>query len=112
MLTAARIVEEVDGYRGRVNELYDDVRRWVSARRPDAIFSQSDVELNEEAIGPYKIHSLEVSLPGLAAVRFVPRGRYMIGTRGRVDAQSRFGHEVLAWVDVGGPDPKSPENLE
>ncbi len=103
MLTGTKITEEVDGYRHRVEGLYDDVRGWISERRPEASFAQTQVELAEEATGVYKLQSLDVSLPGLPAVRFVPRGIFMVGAHGRVDVRSRLGREVLVWVEAGGP---------
>jgi hypothetical protein len=103
MLTATRINEEVSAYHARLDRLYQDVRRWITERRQDAGFSQTQVELAEESTGVYQVQSLEVSFPDLPAVRFVPRGIFMVGARGRVDVRSRLGREVLVWVEAGGP---------
>jgi hypothetical protein len=111
MLTAIRINEELVDYRNRVDSLYKDLRGWIAERRPDAVFTTTDVELSEETTGAYKLQSLEVSLSGLPAVRFVPRGIFMVGAHGRVDVWSRLGREVLVWVESGGPHLEITENV-
>jgi hypothetical protein len=103
MLTADQIHAEVDRYRRHLVELYDEVRRWVANRYPTASFGHSGVDLSEEATGVYQVQSLDVSLPGLPALRFVPRGIFMVGAHGRVDVRSRLGREVLVWLEPGGP---------
>ena len=47
--------------------------------------------------------SLEVSVPKKTDIHLVPKGIYVIGARGRVDARSRLGTEILVWVEEGGP---------
>ena len=111
MLTVTRINEEVNAYRGRVDGLYKDIQHWTAERRPDAAFSETPVELSEEPTGVYKLHSLDVSIPGRPAVRFVPRGIFMVGAHGRVDVRSRLGREVLVWVEAGGPVLEMNENF-
>jgi hypothetical protein len=103
MLTAVRAKEEIADYRHRVSALYDNVRAWIATRAPGAVFHRTRVQVNEEATGPYELESLDVSLPGLPAVRFVPRGIFMVGARGRVDVRSRLGHQPLVWLEAGGP---------
>jgi len=103
MLTAVRAQQEIDDYRHRVDTLYGNVRDWIVARVPGAVFHATRVEMNEEATGPYELESLDVSLPGLPAVRFVPRGIFMVGARGRVDVRSRLGRQTLVWLEAGGP---------
>jgi hypothetical protein len=103
MLTAVRAQQEIDDYRHRVDALYDNVRVWILARLPGAVFHQTPVQMNEESTGPYELESLDVSFPGLPAVRFVPRGRFMVGARGRVDVRSRLGRQALVWLEADGP---------
>jgi hypothetical protein len=112
MLTATRINEEVSGYRDRVDSLYKDIRRWIAERRSDAVFSQTDLEVSEEYTGAYTLQSLEISLPTLPAVRFVPRGIFMVGAHGRVDVRSRLGREVLVWVKAAGADQSATGDIE
>jgi hypothetical protein len=65
------------------------------------VFYNTPVQLNEESTGPYRIDSLDVSLPGLREVRFVPRGIFMVGARsGR--RLSRLGRQTLVWLEAGG----------
>ena len=103
MLTQAQATEEVNVFRVRLDDLYTAVKNWVVERHPDAAFHQTQTELSEEATGVYQLHSLEVAMPGMLAVRFVPRGIFMVGAHGRVEARSRLGREVLVWVEAGGP---------
>jgi len=103
MLTAVRAHQEIDDYRHRVDSLYGNVRDWIVARLPGAVFHNTRVQMNEEATGPYELESLDVSLAGLPAVRFVPRGIFMVGARGRVDVRSRLGRQTLVWLEAGGP---------
>jgi hypothetical protein len=103
MFTVIQIDEEVDRYRRRLDELYGDVRLWVTSRYANAAFSQSRVDLSEEATGTYEVQSLEIAIPGLPAVRFVPRGIFMVGASGRVDVRSRLGREVLVWQEPDCP---------
>lgn len=110
MLTSVRAQEEIDEYRHRVDGLYDDVRAWIVARLPGATFHETRVQMNEEATGPYELESLEVCLPGFPTVRFVPRGIFMVGARGRVDVRSRLGRQALVWLEAGGPALTAPAN--
>ena len=103
MLTAVQAHQEIDDYRHRVGELYANVRSWVLARLPGALFHQTRVQINEQATGPYELESLDVTLPGFPAVRFVPRGIFMVGAHGRVDVRSRLGRQTLVWLEAGGP---------
>jgi hypothetical protein len=96
-------IANVQTYLQRVDHLYADVRSWITALEPNAQFSEAEIELAEEATGPYKAKSLEIARPGRPALRVIPRGRYMIGSEGRVDVRSRLGREILVWVRAGGP---------
>ena len=102
MLTAVRAQQEVDDYRHRVDALYGNVRAWIVVRVPGASFHRTPIQMNEEATGPYELESLEVKLPGFPPVRFVPRGIFMVGARGRVDVRSRLGRQTLLWLEASG----------
>ena len=93
----------VDAYLRRVDQLYADVRNWMTALEPNVKFFETDTELNEEATGPYDAKCLEIARPGRQALRLIPRGRYMIGAEGLVDVRSRLGQEILVWIRAGGP---------
>jgi hypothetical protein len=103
MLTAIRARQEIGDFRQRVDALYDNVQTWIVARLPQATFHRTPMQISEESTGPYELESLDVSLPGLPAVRFVPRGIFMVGARGRVDVRSRLGRQTLVWLEAGGP---------
>jgi len=95
--------KEVEQYRSRLGDLYSTIKRWLQTREPDAALSESRVDLVEEAAGPYHVKSLELARPGKPAIRFIPRGIFVVGAHGRVDAHSRLGREILVWVAKGGP---------
>jgi hypothetical protein len=103
MPAQAVAVANVQTYLERVEHLYTDVRVWMAALEPSTQFSETEIELDEEATGAYKAKSLEILRPGRAALRVIPHGRYMIGAEGRVDVRSRLGREILVWVRAGGP---------
>ena len=113
-------IENVETYLQRIEQLYADVRSWMTALESNAQFSETQIELVEEATGAYKAKSLEITRPGRSALRLIPRGRYMVGAEGRVDVRSRLGREILVWVRAGGPavgfrsspgDGEAPEEL-
>ena len=93
----------VHTYLQRVHQLYTDVRSWITALEPKAQFFETEIELVEEATGPYKAKSLEISRPGRLGLRLIPRGRYMVGAEGRVDVRSQLGREIFVWVRPGAP---------
>ncbi|HSZ59876.1 MAG TPA: hypothetical protein VK797_29815 [Tepidisphaeraceae bacterium] len=101
-MTAVAIAN-VQAYLQRVDQLYADVRNWMTTLEPTSQFSETEIELTEEATGPYKAKTLDIARPGRPALRLVPRGRYMVGAEGRVDVRSRLGRETLVWVRTGGP---------
>jgi hypothetical protein len=95
---------EIELYLARLETLYGCVERWVRSREPATRFTRTDVELSEEFTGPYKAKSLEIARAGRTAIRLIPRGIFMVGAHGRVDARSRLGREILVWVEKSGPD--------
>ncbi len=103
MATQAVANVNVHTYLQRVDQLYTEVRNWITALEPNAQFFETEIELVEEATGPYKAKNLEITRPGRPALRLIPRGRYMVGAEGRVDVRSRLGHEILVWVRANGP---------
>lgn len=95
---------EVARYRQRLEALYDLVERAVRTVDPTSrVVRTSEVTIDEQSTGPYTVPSLELDIPGRPEVRLVPKGIYNIGARGRADARSRLGTQVLVWVEGGGP---------
>ena len=104
MTVPSNSAAEIAQYERRINDLYDLVEKAV--RRIDQatkVVRTSPVQINEQLTGPYTVPSLEVSIPGKPGIRLVPKGIYIIGARGRVDARSRLGTQVLVWAEAGGP---------
>jgi hypothetical protein len=104
MTTQAVANANVQSYLQRLAQLYDDVRSWMCAFEPSSQFSETDIELLEEATGRYTARMLEIARLGRPAIQLVPRGRYMLGGEGRVDVKSRLGREILVWIRAGGPE--------
>lgn len=95
---------EITLYERRLDDLYNLIEKAVL--RVDAATKavrSSPVQINEQLTGSYTVPSLELSIPGKPGIRFVPKGIYNIGARGRVDARSRLSTQVLVWVEAGGP---------
>lgn len=103
MLDNAQRQKEIEQYHGRLDELYRSVADWVRSREPSAKFTETVVELAEQSIGAYKAKSFEIARPGKTAIRLIPKGIFIIGAHGRVDATSRLGREILVWTEKGGP---------
>jgi hypothetical protein len=103
MAAQTTALANIQTYLQRVDRLYADVRGWMTTLEPTAQYSETPIELVEEATGAYKAKSLEIARPGRPALRIIPRGRYMVGAEGRVDVRSRLGREILVWVSTGGP---------
>jgi hypothetical protein len=103
MTALAVAIANVDTYLQRVDQLYGDLRKWMAVLEPNAQFSETVIQLAEEATGSYEAKSLEIARPGRPALRFIPHGRYMVGAEGSVDVRSRLGREILVWVRAGGP---------
>jgi len=103
MASATTISEPVTEYLERVRELYADIREWMS-EEPGVTFSEDEkTRLNEEYTGPYKAPILKVARKQRPFLTFVPKGAYVVGAMGRVEALGPLGSETLVWVEEGGP---------
>ncbi|MBM4037006.1 MAG: hypothetical protein FJ290_00710 [Planctomycetes bacterium] len=102
MASTATTNEAVAEYLERVEELYANVREWMSDE-PGVEFSEGKTRLNEEYTGPYAAKVLKVKLNGGKALSFVPKGAYFIGARGHLDVSGPLWRETLVWVDEDGP---------
>lgn len=95
---------EIALYERRLDQLYDLVQKAARSIDPAAnVVRTSMVQIDEQLTGLYSVPSLELSMSGKPGIRLVPKGIYNIGARGRVDARSRLGTQVLVWVEDGGP---------
>ncbi len=98
MVASAKIDLEIHEYLRRLDLLFNDVQTWVDTRLPGATYTRYPVQLDEESTGQYSAQAMEVQLPGMLPLRFLPRGIFMIGARGRVDLRTSLGEEVLVWI--------------
>ena len=78
----ARLREWLDA----VERLYQKVKELLAESRGNGLvtISQVDKELQEEYLGTYKVPELVLNL-GEETVRFSPKGRNVVGAKGRVD---------------------------
>lgn len=94
---------EIALYESRVDELYKIVEGAAKRFESGASVMRSGrVRIDEQLTGPYEVSTLDVLFPGKPGIVLVPRGIYNIGARGRVDARSRLGTQVLVWVQAEG----------
>ncbi|HQU41791.1 MAG TPA: hypothetical protein PK867_03220, partial [Pirellulales bacterium] len=103
MAVQAIAMANVQTYLNRIDQLYADVRNWMAALEPSARFSESEIELAEQATGAYRAKRLEITRPGRHSLSLTPRGRYMVGAEGRVDVHGWLGREILVWVRADAP---------
>ncbi|HVA45059.1 MAG TPA: hypothetical protein VNH11_01625 [Pirellulales bacterium] len=103
MAVQAIAMANVQTYLNRIDQLYADVRNWMAALEPSARFSESEIELAEQATGAYKAKRLEITRPARHSLSLIPRGRYMVGAEGRVDVHGWLGREILVWVRADAP---------
>jgi hypothetical protein len=101
--------QEIRQYVDRLENLYANIKSWIRSRAPEAKLNTTDIELVEDQTAPYRAASMELVLPGKNSIRFIPRGIYMVGARGRVDVRSRLGSEILVWVEPALPVVSSGE---
>lgn len=103
MTTTMTPTDAIAEYLTRVQQLYGDVREWLSAEDARATFRDGEVALNEELVGRYNAQRLEATCSTGLKLTFVPRGLCVVGARGRVDVTGPLGREILVWVEEGGP---------
>ncbi|MBU9579032.1 hypothetical protein KTE26_11360 [Ralstonia mannitolilytica] len=85
-----QVIDEVAQWERQLRELYQEVEGWV-AQRPDLVndFSRS-VTMSEEmmqkfAVPDRELPVMDILLDGRVVASFIPRGRWMIGSWGRID---------------------------
>ena len=73
-------------WKNHVSKLYDQVEHWIkeSGVSQKVQIQREQMDLSENYIGSYKIEQLLLKV-GDNIIRFIPQGRLIIGSRGRVD---------------------------
>ncbi len=87
----------------RVDALYEKIKQWLMAIDSSITVTEEDITIEEQPGESYSARVLIVNRPGYETIRFVPKGRWIIGAEGRVDVQSRLGTEALVYVSDAGP---------
>ena len=116
MPTATRAVQEVEQYTRRVEELYETVRGWASARFPGTTFTYGTVERDEESTGVYAVRSMTVHVPGRPPLSLRPVALFNLGARGQVEVSGWWATELVFWVtgdeaNEPGAEPDEDEML-
>jgi hypothetical protein len=89
-------------YVQRVDALYSDVRKWMAVLEPDAVFTETPIELEEAATGKFTVNILNIRRAERPSISLVPIAVSMLGAEGWVDARG-LGDETLLWVKKDGP---------
>jgi hypothetical protein len=92
-----------DQFLSRVESLYAKLKKWLGEIDDHASINEESVVISEEPGGAYSAPVLVIERPGYKAIRFIPRGRWIVGAEGRVDVKSSLGTEALIYVQDGGP---------
>ena len=73
-------------WKAHVSKLYDQVEHWIkgSGVSQKVTIERELISISENYIGSYKIDQLLLKV-GDNIIRFIPQGRLIIGSRGRVD---------------------------
>ena len=88
------IVDEVENWLRRLNQLYIDVREWLRDRSDLRCEEIRKVTMSEEvmqnfAVRDYDLNILDIIRDDEVIASFVPRGLWLIGAWGRVDVITR-----------------------
>ncbi|MBN1974360.1 MAG: hypothetical protein JW787_12025 [Sedimentisphaerales bacterium] len=89
----------------RVKDLYDQVKKWIKAKK--LIAKEKEVELNEEMSGIYKVPGLLIEdKEGKKIAELQPAGAWIIGAEGRVDIIGIIDRAYLVYLQIEGPHMK------
>ncbi len=90
-----------------IDTLYTEIKLWLNdfIESGKVQIEENDLEIVEEAIGTYKVKSLQLSFAGNSVV-VQPKGTIMIGTIGRVDLIGKSGIQKIILTDKNASSPK------
>lgn len=103
----SRVVRGVDEWARRIEALYDQIAEWAIGDSDIEFDRTRTVVMSEElmrkfAVADRELSILDVVLRGSSVMSFVPRGRWIIGARGRIDVITQATTFML--VDRGDDD--------
>jgi hypothetical protein len=87
-----------------LNELYGILKKWLEPGRKEGLLNIADetVELFEDALGgQYQAPALSITTPGGRRIDVRPRGRVIVGAKGRVDLESGPKRALLIRMNPG-----------
>jgi hypothetical protein len=99
----AQVVDEIQDWEHRVSQLYRDVRAWLSEQHSFRYEENRTVTMSEElmrkfAVPDRELRVLDVISNEKVLISFVPRGLWLIGSWGRVDAITPEGTAILVAI--------------
>jgi hypothetical protein len=70
----------------RVDALFKQIEEWFKDLTEDGLrISYPEIEIHEEVLGKYAIHSMELGLGKENSIVFEPIARVIVGGKGRID---------------------------
>ena len=93
------VQEHIDAYQERIRALYSEVQRWIEPLSTEV----EDVQVLEQASGPYPAPCLIIKSDESEIVRLEPIGTWIIGAEGRVDLIGSNDKTAIVYLKQGGP---------
>jgi hypothetical protein len=92
-----QVVEE---WTAELNRLFKDFRSWTKEAEEQGLLEiqEQEVHLEDERLGDYDAPALRIQSPRMG-IRIVPRARYVVGGRGRVDFETPTQRLMLVRTD-------------
>ena len=85
----------------KLESLFANIETWVAAKGLHVL--PSEMTLNEEAYGVYRVEKLAIlTEDGKRVAEVLPVGASVIGAMGRVDLAGSVDREMLLFLDEGG----------
>ena len=95
-------------WKKKVNELYKDIKDWLSPYISDnkIVLQEKEIEVIEESYGIYRMKRLDLRMPKTnIEVKITPIGADVIGAYGRVDIEGEYSTIKLILVDEKSKKP-------
>jgi hypothetical protein len=105
----------VSAWRGRVDQLFQEMRPWIMEAIPDAAIQDRSTLLIERASGPYEMPAMTIFTQG-KAIDIEPVACWVVGADGRVDVRGPMGDDAVLlaqaekwyWLDQHAVDRLQP----
>jgi hypothetical protein len=90
----------VEKWTTELKRLFKDFRAWMKEAEEQGLLEiqEQEVHLEDERLGDYDAPALRIQSPRMG-IRIVPRARYVVGARGRVDFETPTQRLILLRTD-------------